>query len=63
MPEPIPRPVFDQMMRQAGLPLTEAEAAGIRAATAHLARFAESVRRSRPVTLEPATTFRPDERQ
>lgn len=61
MSEPLSRPAFDAAMARAGIVLTEAEAEGIRAATAHAARFAAGVRTDRPVAHEPATTFVPQE--
>lgn len=61
MSEPLSRPAFDAAMARAGIVLTEAEAEGIRAATAHAARFASALRSDRPVAHEPATTFAPQE--
>ncbi|MBR0647163.1 hypothetical protein [Plastoroseomonas hellenica] len=61
MSDPLSRPAFDTAMARAGIVLTEAEAEGIRAATAHAARFAAAVRVDRPVAHEPATTFAPQE--
>lgn len=61
MSDSLSRPAFDAAMARAGIVLTPAEADGIRAATAHLARFATAVRTPRPVAQEPATTFLPAE--
>lgn len=61
MSEPLSRPAFDAAMARAGIVLSEAEAEGIRAATAHAARFAAAVRPPRPVAHEPATVFTPQE--
>jgi hypothetical protein len=59
MPEPLSRPVFDAVMARAGIVLSESEAEGIRAASAHVRRFAAAVRVVRPVGAEPATVFVP----
>ena len=46
-------------MARAGIVLSEAEAEGIRAASAHVQRFAAAVRVVRPVSAEPAVVFAP----
>ena len=59
MADPLSRPVFDAIMARAGIVLSEAEAEGIRAASAHVQRFAAAVRVVRPVSAEPAVVFAP----
>ncbi|MBR0653480.1 hypothetical protein [Plastoroseomonas arctica] len=59
MAEPLSRVVFDAVMARAGIVLSDAEAEGIRAASAHVQRFAAAVRVPRPVGAEPATVFAP----
>ena len=59
MADPLSRPVFDAIMARAGIVLSEAEAEDIRAASAHVQRFAAAVRVVRPVSAEPAVVFAP----
>ncbi|MES2712533.1 MAG: hypothetical protein V4653_13190 [Pseudomonadota bacterium] len=59
MADPLSRPVFDAVMARAGIVLSESEAEGIRAASAHVRGFAAAVRVPRPVSAEPAIVFAP----
>ena len=60
MHEPMDKPQFDALMARHGLPLTDAEKEGIRAVSGHILGFAERVRTSRDVGVEPAVTFAPE---
>ena len=53
------RALFDALLTQSGIPLTEAERAGIHEATRHLMPMLERLHAPRPVSLEPATVFCP----
>jgi hypothetical protein len=59
MAEPMDRTLFDALLTQSGLPLTEAERAGIHDATRHLMPMLARLHAPRPVALEPATVFVP----
>lgn len=59
MAEPMDKTLFDALMAQAGLPLTEAERADIRAASRHIMAAKEAVRTPRAVSVEPATIYAP----
>lgn len=59
MAEPMDRTLFDALLTQSGLPLTEAERAGIHDATRHLMPMLARLHAPRSVALEPATVFVP----
>lgn len=59
MPEPMDKPQFDALIARHGLPLTEAEREGIRAASGHILALAERVRTPRDCFAEMALTFAP----
>jgi len=59
MAEPMYRTLFDALLTHSGIPLTEAESAGIHEATRHLMPMLERLHAPRPVSLEPATVFAP----
>lgn len=59
MPDPMDKPQFDALMARLGIPLTEAEREGIRAASGHVLGFAERVRTPREAGAEMAVTFAP----
>ncbi len=59
MPDPMDKPQFDALMARLGIPLTEAEAEGIRAVTGNILDFAARVRTPRDNFAETALTFAP----
>lgn len=59
MPEPMDKPQFDALMARHGLPLTEEEKEGIRAASGYILALAERVRTPRECFDEMAVTFAP----
>lgn len=59
MAEPMDKPQFDALMARAGLPLTEAEREGIRAASRAIMGAMAAVRTPRAVSVEPATIYAP----
>ena len=59
MAEPMDKPQFDALMARAGLPLTEAEREGIRAASPSIMAAMQAVRTPREVSVEPATIYAP----
>ena len=59
MAEPMEKTLFDALLARAGLPLTEAEREGIRAASRHIVAATQAVRSPREVSVEPATIYAP----